>query len=44
MNVLVRNVDPELWARFRVRAAQERKSMRALLIEIITDYLARQQG
>lgn len=44
MDVLVRSMDPDLWARLKSRAAIERKTLGALLTEIIREWLARQQG
>jgi hypothetical protein len=42
--IVVRKMDSDLWARFKAQAALERKTISALLAEIIRDYLARQQG
>lgn len=44
MDVLVRNMDADLWARLRSRAVLERKTLGALLAEIIREWLARQEG
>ncbi len=42
MDVLVRSMDPDLWARLKARAALERKTLGALLREIITAYLEKE--
>jgi hypothetical protein len=34
-------MDPDLWARFKSRAALERKTIGVLLAEILTDWLDR---
>lgn len=35
---LLRDVDPDLWVRVKVRAAQERRPIRDVLIELLRDY------
>lgn len=44
MDVLVRSMDPDLWARLKAQAALKRTTLGALLTEIIKEWLARQQG
>ena len=43
MDVFIRSMDPDLWARLKAAAALERKPLRVLLQQIISDYLARRE-
>ena len=38
MTYLLREVDGELWHRCKVRALDERRDMRAVLLEFLADY------
>jgi plasmid stability protein len=40
MTYLLRDIDPELWTRVKVRAAREGVSMRAVLIRLLRAYVA----
>lgn len=44
MDVLVRSMDTDTWRRLKAQAALQGKTIGALLTEIITEWLARQQG
>lgn len=40
-NYILRNVEPELWASFKQRAASEGRALRWLLLEMIVYYVKR---
>jgi plasmid stability protein len=43
-NYILRNVDPEVWAAFRARAATEGHSLRWLILELVRRYVQKGLG
>jgi len=39
----LRKIDPDLWRRLKVKAASEGKTVRTILIELVTQYTAEQK-
>lgn len=39
-NYTLRDIDPELWRKLKVKAASEGKPIRTVLIELVTKYTA----
>lgn len=39
VNYLLRNIDPRLWHKFKVRAAKDRLPMRTVLMRLLASYV-----